>query len=150
MQIYILMSIIGNTLSSWRFYLQFITRKGRVLILHVGCSTEDPNLNVISLVQLYNSHFATLLMCLRYSIIAMRPRLSFTINDEWGVSVFSMLGHNGPIKNVKSFNRCCEYFSGRIITLSFVQIHSCKDNMSVCGKVIDISRKPYVESNLFF
>ena len=99
------MIIIVNTLIGWKFYLYFITRKWRVLTMFVWCSTEHSNPNVIFLFQVYNSHLAT--FYLRYTIIAIIPRLYFTINDEWGESIFSFFGQNGQVKNVDSSSRCC-------------------------------------------
>ena len=131
------------------FRLQLKTRKRRVYSIDVGCSTEDPNPNFIALFHFYDSHFATRQIYLRYIIITMIMWLQFTINDEGSVSIFSSLGQNGPIKNVQSSSRCCEYPSGGIIPLPFVQIHSSKDDPPVCGKVIDITCQLYVKSNNF-
>ena len=77
------------------------------------------------------------------------PWLEFTINDEWGISMFSSLGQSGPVKHVHSRYRCCEYSSGRIMPPTFIQIHSSKDDMSVCVEIIDMTLQTYVESNNF-
>ena len=132
------------------FCLQFITRKWRVYIMNVGCSPEDPNPHFISLFQLYNCHFATFEICLRYTTKTMIPWLKFIINDEWCGSIFSVLGESGPVKNIHSRSRCCEYSSGRIIPIPFVQIFYFKDNPPVCGKVINMVLQTYVKSNNSF
>ena len=142
--------ITDSTHIIWMFCLQFITRKWRVFSINVGCSIEHPNPHLIAFFQLYNSQFATLQICLRCTIITMIPWLKFTINDECGGSIFSILGESGPVKNKHSRSRCCENSSGRIIPIAFVQIFYSKDNPPVCGKVINMVLQSYVKSNNIF
>ena len=131
------------------YCLKYITRKCRVMIIHIGWWTENPNPHFISLLQLCYTHFATWQPCLRWTVITMIPWLKFTINDEWSMSNFSSLGQNGPVKNVHSRSRCYEYSRGWIIPLFFVEIHICEDDPFFRCKIIDMILQLYVKGNFF-
>ena len=130
----------------------FIVYNQKVTCVELVCRLVHLRLQskLYLLLQFYNSHFATLITCLRCKIIGIIPRLYFTSNDEWGDRIFSLLGQSGPIKNVHSRSRCCEYSRRRTIPLPFVQINRFKDDPLVFSNISDITLQSYVKSNNFF